>query len=299
MAATYAEPDHLPAGSAIRMWVYYNERITMRSATYRLFLLGAFAVSAPPVIAMESGPMGANQPHSNMQPILGVNHIIALQGLFPGGGTSGTILGEVGLFAGNFAPGGWAFAEGQILPINGNQALFSLLGTTYGGDGRMTFALPDLRGRTAIHPGTGPNLTRRTLGSKLGVDQVILTGDQSPVHHHTLPSSSLVTGGAGGNASHSNMMPSLGLNHTIALNGVYQASAEFLGEVSMFAGNFAPRGEARTDGQLLPISQNTALFSLLGTTYGGDGRTDFALPDLRGRTAVHRPTSCGLRWQRT
>jgi len=73
-------------------------------------------------------------------------------------------IGEIRLFAGNFAPRGWAFCEGQLLPISQNTALFSLLGTTYGGDGRSTVGLPDLRGRTAIHPGNGPGLPPRVQG---------------------------------------------------------------------------------------------------------------------------------------
>lgn len=77
-------------------------------------------------------------------------------------------LGEVRLFAGNFAPRGWAFCDGQLLSINNNTALFSILGTTYGGDGRTTFALPDLRGRTAVGPRRGPGMTEVMLGQQFG-----------------------------------------------------------------------------------------------------------------------------------
>ena len=113
---------------------------------------------------------------SNMQPFLGINFIIALQGVYPSRNTteasSDPILGGISMFAGNFAPRGWAFCDGQLLPINQHQALYSLLGTIYGGDGRTTFALPDLRGRVPLHPGTGPGLTPRTLGQKGGTEQV-------------------------------------------------------------------------------------------------------------------------------
>jgi len=78
------------------------------------------------------------------------------------------------MFAGNFAPRGWAFCDGQLLPISTNSALFSILGTTYGGDGRTTFALPDMRGRVSVHPGTGSGLTRRTLGQMFGSEDVAL-----------------------------------------------------------------------------------------------------------------------------
>ena len=96
-------------------------------------------------------------------------------------------LGEISLFAGTFAPRDWAFCDGQLLPINQHEALFSLLGTTYGGDGRTTFALPDLRGRTPIHPGTGPGLTPCRLGERIGVEQVWLTKAELAAHTHIVP----------------------------------------------------------------------------------------------------------------
>ena len=91
-------------------------------------------------------------------------------------------IGQIIMFAGNFAPRGWAFCEGQLLPISSNTALFSILGTTYGGDGRTTFALPDLRGRVPMAPGNGPGLTSRRLGEKLGAE----TTNQLIQHTHTL-----------------------------------------------------------------------------------------------------------------
>ena len=94
-------------------------------------------------------------------------------------------LGEIIMFGGNFAPRGWAFCDGQLLPINANSALFSILGTTYGGDGRTTFQLPDLQGRVAIGEGRGPGLTDRRLGQKGGERKVTLTPQNMPSHHHT------------------------------------------------------------------------------------------------------------------
>jgi microcystin-dependent protein len=123
-----------------------------------------------------------------MQPSLALNYVIATDGIYPprDGFVPGvTLLGEVSIFAGNFAPGGWAFADGQLLPISQNTALFSLLGTTYGGDGQTTFALPDLRGRTLLHAGTGTGTT--TLGESFGIDQVTLTMAQMPSHVHDFP----------------------------------------------------------------------------------------------------------------
>lgn len=95
----------------------------------------------------------------------------------------GTI-GEIRLFGGNFAPRSWAFCNGQLISINQNQALFSILGTTYGGDGRTTFALPDLRGRTAIGEGHGAGLSTRPLGQRSGQETVTLTSLQIPSHTH-------------------------------------------------------------------------------------------------------------------
>jgi microcystin-dependent protein len=238
-----------------------------------------------------TGTTGGGQPVSNMQPSLGLNYVIAMQGVFPsqGSGTGGqTFLGQVGLFAGNFAPGGWAFTDGQLLPISQNQALFSLLGTTYGGDGQTTFALPDLGGRTVVHEQTGV----WDLGSVTGSELVTLTEAQMPMHNHSLPASIDFTGVSGAGQPVSNIQPSAVLNYLIATEGIYPSrdggigGETVIGELTMFAGNFAPRGWAFADGQLLPINQNQALFSVLGTTYGGDGVTTFALPDLRGRTVV-------------
>lgn len=95
-------------------------------------------------------------------------------------------MAEVRLFAGNFAPRTWAYCAGQLLSINANQALFSLLGCTYGGDCRTTFALPDLRSRTAVGEGSGPGLSHYSLGQKTGQDYVILTSTNIPSHTHTI-----------------------------------------------------------------------------------------------------------------
>ncbi len=165
-------------------------------------------------------------------------------------------IGEVTMFAGNFAPRGWAFCDGQLLSISENTALFSLLGTTYGGDGRTTFGLPDLRGRVAIHAGQGPGLTDRRQGSKGGVETVTLTIAEMPHHNHTLnivnspaketspvgnapalPSGPLLygvpdggetaqfhaatIGNTGGSQAHTNMPPYNTVRYIIALQGVY------------------------------------------------------------------------------
>ena len=129
---------------------------------------------------------GSSNPVSIMQPSLALNYIIALQGIFPARNGVEPYIAEIVLFGGNFAPRGWAFCDGSLLSIAQNTALFSLLGTTYGGNGQTTFALPDLRGRVAIHAGQGPGLTPRDLGESFGTEQVTLTVAQLPAHSHSV-----------------------------------------------------------------------------------------------------------------
>lgn len=109
---------------------------------------------------------------SNIQPYNTVRFIIALQGVYPSRNAVDPYLAEIIMFGGNFAPRGWADCNGQLLQISQYSALFSLLGTIYGGDGRTTFGLPDLRGRVPIHPGSGPGLTPYTQGQKGGSEKV-------------------------------------------------------------------------------------------------------------------------------
>src|SRR6266496_5051174 len=98
-------------------------------------------------------------------------------------------LGEIRIFAGNFAPRGWAVCNGQLLAISQNTALFSLLGTTYGGDGRTTFGLPNLQGRAPMHQGQGPGLTPRTLGEQAGSQTVTLIANEMVSHNHAMVAS--------------------------------------------------------------------------------------------------------------
>ncbi len=131
---------------------------------------------------------GGDAAHNNLQPDLALNCIIATGGTFPSRGgsvpTNDTFLGEIKWFAGNFAPSGFSLCDGQLLDIGSNTALFSVLGTTYGGDGRTNFALPDARGRSVVHAGTGPGLTVRRLGASYGTETETLTDDQMPAHAH-------------------------------------------------------------------------------------------------------------------
>jgi microcystin-dependent protein len=169
---------------------------------------------------------------------------------------SDQFVAEIRMFPTNFAPKGWAFCDGQLLPISQNTALFSLLGTTYGGDGRSTFGLPNLQGRAPMHPGQGSGLSLRGLGEETGQENVTLLPSQIPAHSHPLnaansdatsstPEQQLVASGqggvkvfgpstgtpvtlaaqmaapAGGGFPHNNMMPYLTLNFCIALQGIF------------------------------------------------------------------------------
>ncbi len=243
-----------------------------------------------------TGLTGGAQPVDNRQPSLGLRYVIAVEGDYPTSGTRNgaapTFIGQVAASATNFASGGFMYAEGQLLSIDQYTNLYSVIGTTYGGDGQQTFALPDLRGRTIIGAGQGNGLTRRTLGEVVGSDTFTLTESQMPIHTHALGNG---TGSfpTGGRDSVDNMQPSLALNYLIATAGVFPSldccsgiEESVIGEVTAFAGSFAPDGWLPADGRLLDIRQNSALFSLLGTTYGGDGVRTFALPDLRGRAIV-------------
>jgi len=102
---------------------------------------------------------------------------------------SDPFLGEIRMFSGTFAPRNWAFCNGALLDISSYSALFSLLGTTYGGDGRISFALPDLRGRLPVHQGPGPGLTERRMGQRYGSEKVTLSTNEIPPHNHPMQGS--------------------------------------------------------------------------------------------------------------
>jgi microcystin-dependent protein len=163
-------------------------------------------------------------------------------------------LGEIRVFALNFEPRGWAACDGRLLPISVNTALFSILGTTFGGDGRTTFGLPNLRGRIPLGAGAGPGLTPRNLGESAGTETVTLSLNQLPPHNHaakcnsgngnqygpanhywaqdaggakeygatgTGKMSAAAIGLAGGSQPHSNLQPYTVVNYCIALTGIF------------------------------------------------------------------------------
>ena len=163
-------------------------------------------------------------------------------------------VGEIRMFAGNFAPNGWMFCEGQTLPIAENEVLFQLIGTTYGGDGEETFNLPNLASRVPIHMGTGPDGTTYQIGEMAGAESVTLTVQQIPIHNHPFLAASALgglptpegnvlakltnidmfsgdttdtamspasVGPAGGSQPHENCQPFLCINFIISLFGVF------------------------------------------------------------------------------
>jgi microcystin-dependent protein len=139
-------------------------------------------VAKKPVITIS--PTGNQLSHNNMQPYTVLNYCIALQGIYPSRSGADPFLGEIELYGFNFVPRGYALCDGSLMPISQNTALFSLLGTMFGGDGQSTFALPDLRGRVAVGQGTGPGLSLRTIGDKGGEEQHSLIVQELPVHNH-------------------------------------------------------------------------------------------------------------------
>ncbi len=132
------------------------------------------------------GSTGGNTPVDNMQPYLTMNYCIATQGIFPSQNGLDPFIGEVELFGFNFAPVGWMTCDGQLLPISQYTALFSLLGTYYGGNGTSNFALPDLRGRVPVNQGQGPGLTPKTIGQPGGTETTTLSILQMPAHTHAI-----------------------------------------------------------------------------------------------------------------
>jgi microcystin-dependent protein len=240
---------------------------------------------------------------------------------------SDVLIGEIRLFAFEEPPEGWLRCDGQILTRSQHPQLFGVLGTLFGGDGHDTFALPDLRGRVAVHLGNG-----LALGEAGGEETHELTLAEMPNHNHLFSASQNATSGAAANhfwstapgaystsksepdatldphalapvgdgQPHTNLQPYLTLMACIAADGLARngsgsvASPPFIGEVRLFAGSTAPDGWAPCEGQLLSTRDHTRLFAILGTTFGGDGQETFAVPDLRGRVPLGSGQGAGL-----
>lgn len=242
-------------------------------------LLSRFAT-----LADSTGATGDGQPYSNLKPTLTLRYLLCMQGAYPGQ-SDGTLLqsdrsvpmvGEIRVVAFSNTPSGFAECSGQIVGISQNLALFSIFYTNYGGNGVSTFAFPDLRGTVPIGAGQGPLLPNYAVGQRTGTETVTLNIANLPFHRHPIPSGQ--TGTAGSTATYSILQPSLALNFCIDANG----------EIMLFAGSTPPYGWAFCDGSLRQITNenDSVLYNYIGTTYGGDGVTTFALPDFRGRSPV-------------
>jgi microcystin-dependent protein len=243
--------------------------------------------------------------------------------------STGPFLSELRIFSFGFAPAGWIPCEGQLLPIKSNQALFTLLETTYGGDGINTFGIPDLRAKVPMHTGA-----TMSLGASGGQEYHKLTTDEIPGHTHQAvassngpdsstpannfwavnssftpygdeadnpPMSPEALAVVGTDTPHNNMAPYLALNICMATYGIFPSvndkdsiSDPWLGEVRMFAWRNAPVYWFPCNGQQIAITSNTALFMILGTNFGGNGTTNFNLPDIRDAAALMAGQGQGL-----
>ena len=180
-----------------------------------------------------------------------------------GSSAAAPLPGMLAMFVGSVVPDGWLAADGSLLGVPQTYHLFEVLGTAFGGNGTTDFALPNLTGAAPVGAGEGAGLESVALGQKAG--------------------------GA---------VPGVGLNYLIALTGTYPPTTgtasfpetgQYIGQVLPYAGSKAPAGWAFCDGSLLQIAEYQELFNLIVTTYGGDGETTFAVPDLRGRMLVGQP----------
>lgn len=221
-------------------------------------------------------------------------------------------LSEIRAFAFPFVPRGWLPCDGRSLPVATNLALYHLIGNTYGGDG-STFKLPDLRERVTIgngpaypyfaqggeerHPLTlneMPRHTHQAVASTINRDSTTPEGHYWPADSgYTKESNALMSVDAlalvGYGKGHDNMSPYQAINYAIATEGIFPSGnfgGGYLGSIKLFPGKLESEDCVPCDGRVLPIASHAALFSLLGSSYGGDGKTTFALPDLRGRAPV-------------
>ena len=255
-----------------------------------VLLAGTALIAAAASTAAVADPA----PFTNIQPSLALTEVTptGAGGVFPSftsGGALGNTDGFIYNFAGNFAPSGSVYANGQLLPITGNSAVFSLVGTTYGGNGTSNFGVPNLVGQATIGAGAGPGLPPQTLGVATGSPSVTLTVPQLPPP-------------AGSGQSFSNLQPSLPLTPLIAVAGSFPSMGTtngpaFVGQIAYYAGSlgnsnqFLPNGWAVANGSIMTFAQNSALGSVIGDQFGGNGSSTYALPNLLGRVAVGATTA--------
>jgi len=237
----------------------------------------------PPVAAVPGEIMTID----NYQPSLAVTQLVQTTGPYPGNvvNEGDFTMAMVRMFAGNFAWEGSAYATGQLLALSQNTALFSLLGTTYGGDGSTTFALPDLQGMASLGDGQGSGLSLYFMGEETGLPEIDLAAAQVPAQW------------GGSSLPVHNVQPSLAINYLIRVSGDEDGvgsdgTGDLLGGIVEYLADAelrgSPPGYLIADGQLLDKDDYPDLFALIGYTYGGDNNQFFALPDLRGRIRLRR-----------
>jgi microcystin-dependent protein len=161
-------------------------------------------------------------------------------------------VGEIRMFGGSFAPASWAFCDGQLQAISQNDALFNLIGTTYGGDGESTFALPDLQSRAPMHSGSGPTGTTYTLGEKAGVEAVTLTAQQIPIHNHA----AIASGDSANQITGANAVPAA----AVSLSMYFGAAPDS----SLNASTVQPAGGSQPHDNLQPYLAISFIISLFG-----------------------------------
>jgi microcystin-dependent protein len=231
-------------------------------------------------------------PYNNLQPSLVLNSVIQTTGSIVLSSTtvSGPFLGEVRTFAGSMAPAGYFPTDGRSISSSSNQNLGSQLALIYGGTGQ-SFNLPDLRGRVPIGAAQSP-------GDTTGAEAITL--QSWPAHAHTDSFDDIIVSNKLGPIDLTNQNPSLDFNYIINVNGQFPSSGVdtgtgfFLGELVVDASIRTPSGWLPAQGQILSIANYPALFSLIGTTYGGDGTTTFALPNVMDSAIVGAGAGPGL-----
>lgn len=226
-----------------------------------------------------TGFTGGGQAFPNEQPYLALNLCMQGSGVF-------NSIGWIRVFGFNFVPPGFYPCNGGTDQILNNEPLFSQIVTTFGGNGTTTFGLPDFRGKSIVGAGAGPGLTNRPFGETGGSGSLTLTTANLPSHTHTIPGGN--TGSAGSGAVLLSVQPYLALYAKIATQGLFLGIDDLpaIGEIRFFANSNTPNGFVDCNAADIFISQNNAMFALLGTTFGGNGVTTFKVPDLRGRRPV-------------
>jgi microcystin-dependent protein len=165
---------------------------------------------------------------------------------------SSPYIGEIRMFGGSFPPNGWVFCDGQLMPISENDALFTLIGTTYGGDGEETFGIPDLRGRVPLHAGTGPSGVTYQLGEMAGVESVTLSTQQIPIHNHAFLAST---------ENGSAVPPTGGVLGSLASASVFKTGTP---TVSANANALTPAGGSQPHENMHPFLCVSFIMSLFG-----------------------------------